>query len=280
MFAPESRWAPGLPLLDHRNRDLAQLLSQLGFVLEQLHQPDRAGEPGRAATDDRDADLDPLLLGIGDRCDELLRRLDRRGNSAGSTATRCPAFSSAARVIRACVMGRPGIIAALLRLDRLGQLRDDLVEVADHAEVAELEDRGVLVLVDRQDVLRALHPDLVLDRAGDPERQVQVRRNGLARLPDLGGVRYQPASTTARVAATGRPSTPRAARRSSKFSFLPSPRPPPTRIPASSMLTSAPRCSPRVTIVALVDHSESSTWTSSTSAVPPSRSRRRRSGGR
>src|SRR5918994_3456596 len=79
--------------------------------------------------------------------------------------------------------------ASLLRLDRLGQLRDDLVEVADHAEVAELEDRGVLVLVDCQDVLRALHPDLVLDRAGDPERQVQVRRNRLAGLPDLGGVR-------------------------------------------------------------------------------------------
>src|SRR6188508_702430 len=45
--------------------------------------------------------------------------------------------------------------AALLGLDGLGQLRHDLVQVADHAEVAELEDRRVLVLVDREDVLGA-----------------------------------------------------------------------------------------------------------------------------
>src|SRR5436853_3834879 len=37
----------------------------------------------------------------------------------------------------------------LLRLDRLGQLRQDLVEVADDPEVRELEDRRVRVLVDR-----------------------------------------------------------------------------------------------------------------------------------
>jgi hypothetical protein len=38
---------------------------------------------------------------------------------------------------------------------------------------------------------------------------------------------------------------------------------------ASSMLTSAPRCSPRWTSFALDDHSESSTSTSAISAVPP-----------
>src|SRR3954469_21259815 len=56
--------------------------------------------------------------------------------------------------------------AALLGLHGLGQLRQDLVEIADDAEVGELEDRRVLVLVDRDDVLRGLHADLVLDRAG------------------------------------------------------------------------------------------------------------------
>src|SRR5207245_9141393 len=71
---------------------------------------------------------------------------------------------------------------ALLRLDRLGQFRRDLVQVADDAEVGELEDRRVLVLVHRHDVLRALHPDLVLDRARDAEREVELRRDRLAGL--------------------------------------------------------------------------------------------------
>src|SRR4051812_6936206 len=78
--------------------------------------------------------------------------------------------------------------AALLGLHGLGELGHDLVEVADDAQVGELEDRGVGVLVDRHDVLRGLHADLVLDRAGDPRRQVQLRRDGLARLADLGRV--------------------------------------------------------------------------------------------
>src|SRR4051794_16551475 len=89
------------------------------------------------------------------------------GNSAGVTATS----------------------AALLRLHGLGQLRQDLVEVADDAEVRELEDRRVLVLVDRDDVLRGLHAHLVLDRAGDARREVELGRDRLAGLPDLRGVR-------------------------------------------------------------------------------------------
>src|SRR3954447_15001808 len=78
--------------------------------------------------------------------------------------------------------------AALPGLHRRGELREDLVQVADDAEVGELEDRGVGVLVDRDDVLRGLHADLVLDRAGDPGREVELRRDGLAGLADLGGV--------------------------------------------------------------------------------------------
>src|SRR5688572_15117609 len=78
--------------------------------------------------------------------------------------------------------------AALLGLDRLGQLGDDLVQVAHDAEVGELEDRRVRVLVDRDDVLRRLHADLVLDRAGDPHREVELRRDRLARLADLARV--------------------------------------------------------------------------------------------
>src|SRR5918995_59726 len=73
--------------------------------------------------------------------------------------------------------------------DELGQLRHDRVQVADDAEIGELEDGRVGVLVDRDDRLRALHPDLVLDRARDPAGDVERRRDGLPRLTDLRGVR-------------------------------------------------------------------------------------------
>src|SRR3990167_2460684 len=64
----------------------------------------------------------------------------------------------------------------------LGELRDDLVEIADDPKVGEVEDRRVRVLVDRNDRPGALHPDLVLDRARDAERDVELRRDRLARL--------------------------------------------------------------------------------------------------
>ncbi len=60
-------------LLDHGHRDFAQLLGQLRLVLEQLHQLVRAGQAGGAAADDRDADLDPIVLGVGRRADHVGR---------------------------------------------------------------------------------------------------------------------------------------------------------------------------------------------------------------
>src|SRR4051794_36913283 len=80
-------------------------------------------------------------------------------------------------------------LPALLGLHGLGQLRQDLVQIADDSEVGELEDRRVLVLVDRDDVLARLHADLVLDCARDAGREVQLRRDRLAGLADLRGVR-------------------------------------------------------------------------------------------
>ena len=70
--------ARDLALLEHGHRHLAERLHQLRVVLEQLQQPDRAREPGLAAADDRDADLDPLVLGVRQRPDELPHRVDRR----------------------------------------------------------------------------------------------------------------------------------------------------------------------------------------------------------
>src|SRR3954454_24767347 len=80
-------------------------------------------------------------------------------------------------------------LAPLPGLHGLGELGDDLVEVADDAEIGELEDRGVGVLVDRHDVLGGLHADLVLDGAGDAGGQVELRRDRLAGLADLARVR-------------------------------------------------------------------------------------------
>ncbi len=82
------------------------------------------------------------------------------------------------------LVARAGIYP-LAGLDRLGQLRADLEQVADDAEIGDLEDRGFLVLVHRDDRLRRLHAGAVLDGAGDAQRDVQLRRHGLTGLADL-----------------------------------------------------------------------------------------------
>jgi hypothetical protein len=69
--------ATGLGLLDYRDRDLAELLHRLGVIAQQLQQAVGAGEPSSAAADDRDADLDPLVLGVEATLDELPGRVNR-----------------------------------------------------------------------------------------------------------------------------------------------------------------------------------------------------------
>ena len=153
-----------LPLLDERDRDVAEPLRHLRLLLEQLTEPDRAGEAAGAAADDQDADLDPLVGGIGRRADRLRarerRRIIRRPHahprrsftscvSFGTMACRSPTTPKSAK-------------------SKIGRVR---------------------VLVDRHDRARPLHPDLVLDRSGDAECDVELRRDRLAGLPDLGRVR-------------------------------------------------------------------------------------------
>src|SRR3954452_6397221 len=75
--------------------------------------------------------------------------------------------------------------------DLLGGGGDDLEQVADDAEVGQLEDRRLGVLVDRDDGLRGLHAGPVLDRTGDAHGDVELRGDGLAGLPDLEGVRVE-----------------------------------------------------------------------------------------
>src|SRR5215510_13755264 len=67
----------------------------------------------------------------------------------------------------------------------VNQSRNDFEQIADDAVVGHFEDGRVRVLVDRGDRLGALHPDQVLDGAGNAEREVQLRRDGLPGTPDL-----------------------------------------------------------------------------------------------
>src|SRR2546423_5629454 len=80
------------------------------------------------------------------------------------------------------------ISVSAARLQGFDQLRHDLVDIADHAQVGDREDRGVLVLVDGDDVLGTLHANQVLRRTGDAGGDVDVGLDDLARLTHLVGV--------------------------------------------------------------------------------------------
>ena len=133
------------------------------MLLQQLAEADRARETCRTGADDEEADVDRSSGGADGAV------IASAGSNGGGN-------SEALRAVAP-------------RLDELGEARQHLLHVADDAEVGELEDRGVPVLVDRDDRSGALHPDLVLDRPGDPDGDVELRRNRLPGLPDLRGVR-------------------------------------------------------------------------------------------
>ena len=60
-----------LALLQDGERHVAELLREVGMLLEQLAEADRAREPGRPGADDEHADLDALVGRIGRLGDEL-----------------------------------------------------------------------------------------------------------------------------------------------------------------------------------------------------------------
>src|SRR4051794_25681444 len=170
MLAPDSRWAPGvLPFSITATGTSPSFSITSGSCssrcIRRFAQASPAGPPPTIAMP---TSMRSSAGSVGGPTNSLASSTGG-GNSAGATPP----------------MPRS---AALLRLNRLGQLRHDLMEIAHDAQVAELEDRGVRVLVDRDDVLRGLHADLVLDRAGDAGGQVELRRDRLAGLADLGGV--------------------------------------------------------------------------------------------
>src|SRR5688572_16851572 len=79
--------------------------------------------------------------------------------------------------------GTASLIAAgslLAFSELLLELRQDLEQVADQAVIGDLEDRRLLVLVDRDDDLGILHAGEMLNGARDADCDVQLGRDDLA----------------------------------------------------------------------------------------------------
>src|SRR3974377_592824 len=74
-------------------------------------------------------------------------------------------------------------------LNELGQLGDDLEQVAHNPKVAKLEYRRVAILIDSDDNACTSHPDFVLNRSRDTACDVQLGRDRLARRTGLVRVR-------------------------------------------------------------------------------------------
>src|SRR3954454_20373591 len=87
--------------------------------------------------------------------------------------------------------------SATLLVEFRDQRGDHFEQVPRDAVVGDLEDRRFRVLVDRDDGPRAFHPDQMLDRARDPERDVELRRDGLPGAADL-AIHRQPAGVADR----------------------------------------------------------------------------------
>ena len=62
---------------------------------------------------------------------------------------------------------------------------DYFEEIADDAVVGYFEDRSILVFVDGDDALRALHTDEMLDGSADADGEVEFGCDGLAGAADL-----------------------------------------------------------------------------------------------
>ena len=67
----------------------------------------------------------------------------------------------------------------------LNKFGDRLKQIGDQPIVGNLKDRRLRILVDGDDHLAVFHSRQVLDRAGNSDRDIEVRRDDLAGLPDL-----------------------------------------------------------------------------------------------
>src|SRR6185436_12707212 len=210
---------------------------------------------GGAAADDRDADLDALVLVVELAFDELAARVDGRLEGRRDHEPVRGRRHRAQEPLRA--------FTASVSLGTI-LLRSPTTPRSENSKIGAF---GSLLIATMFSEL--CMPTLCWIAPEIPAARYSFGATVLPVWPICAAYGYQPASTTARVAATAPPSASASDSQSSKPSAFPSPRPPATRTSASSMFTSAPRCSPRWTMTALVEWSSYWTSTSTTSAEPP-----------
>src|SRR5205814_3162788 len=75
--------------------------------------------------------------------------------------------------------------SALEFLDFFGEHGNCFEQITDDSIVSDVKDGSFRILVDRDDRLRVLHADQVLNRAGDANRDVELWCDCLARRSDL-----------------------------------------------------------------------------------------------
>src|SRR3954447_17007340 len=105
---------------------------------------------------------------------------------AGAFSSRKYSRSLIARLIAMFVMfaeHRARLLPELAKF--LGQFRNRLVQVRDQAVIGDLKNRRVLILVDSDDHLGILHAGEMLNRPGNTDRNIELRRHHLAGLSDL-----------------------------------------------------------------------------------------------
>src|SRR5260370_5873675 len=81
--------------------------------------------------------------------------------------------------------GRPAAARRFLPTYHSLESGDDLEQVADQAHIRHFEDRRFAVLVDGDDGASVLDAGQMLDRTRNADRDVDFRRNDLARLSHL-----------------------------------------------------------------------------------------------
>src|SRR6476659_324310 len=240
-----------LGLLDDRDGDLPQALGRLRIITDQLQQAVRAREARGPATDNGDPDLDPFILRVKLALDELITGSDLRRERPGRVGRfrHCQPFFAAMAAVSFGMIWLRSPTMPRSQNSKIGALASLLI--------------ATMFSEDCMPTLCWIAPEI-------PAARYSFGAPVLPVWPIWAAYGYQPASTTARVAATAElpPKALASSSQSSKPSALPRPRPPATRMSAPSMSTSAPRASPRSTIVAFVDQWDSATSTSSTVADP------------
>ena len=79
---------------------------------------------------------------------------------------------------------QPGLLTFQL-FNLFSQYRQSFKQVANNSVVSDIKDGSLRVFVDGDDCVRILHAYQVLNRAGNPEGDIQLWRDCLSRLSDL-----------------------------------------------------------------------------------------------